>query len=235
MDISNWHPFLKIDADDLTRCMAQQTYEPLINPEGTVFCANYDWTNSYQRREDPIRPLYTSDAVDYFFNKEVENVLKYKNKEYAPEIIDIDYKLKRLYFKWYGETCNEIIYSGRDLSEKCHNWKDQIKNILVDLYNSGTYKLTMYPHCHYIDNDGNMRAIDWYGCVPTDDFCIETKYMDSIIHETAIFRLKETGDLVDGKYNLESMFKNSMSRHVKWGNYSMRYIYDEIFKERSNA
>ena len=230
MDTNGWSYFLKYDADDRQRCMSQQTYEPLINPERTVFCANYDYLNQYQRLEDPVRPLYTEEVVNYFFNVEVENLLRFQHKSYCPEILDIDYNSKKIFFKWYNETCNEIIYSGRNLADHCDSWQDQIKNIMLDLHSEGVYKLTMYPHCHYIDDTGNMRSIDWYGCVPVADPFIESKYMDGIIHETALFRLRETGDLINGRYNLETMFKNSMGTHVKWGDVSMMYIYREIFK-----
>jgi len=68
-----------------------------------------------------------------------------------------------------------------------------------------------------------------YGCVEVDDPFIEAKYMDGIIHSTAQFRLDETGDLVNGKYNLETMFKQSLGVHVKWGKEDMRFIYEEMF------
>ena len=53
--------------------------------------------------------------------------------------------------------------------------------------------------------------------------------MDGIIHSTAQFRLDETGDLINGKYNLELMFKGSLGTHVLWGKENMRWIYKEIF------
>lgn len=228
MNLDNWKPFFKLDADGLG-CMSQQTYEPLFNPEGNVFCANYDWLNKYQRFEDPIRPLYTKEAVDYFFNQEVKYILEYKNQYFMPKILDIDYKHKRIFFEWHGKSCNHMLYGSKDLDIVCPNWQDQIKNIQLDLYNLGTYKLTMYPHCHFIDNDGVMKAIDWYGCIPVNDYWVDSVWMDSIIHHTAKFRLEETGDIVDGKYNLERMFKGSMGKHVLWGDRDMTYIYKEIF------
>jgi hypothetical protein len=227
ISIDNWTPFLKLD-DDGIRCMSQQTYEPLLNPERTVFCANYDWANTYQRQEDPNRLLYTSAVTDWFFNNEVQNLLKYKDKPYTPTLIDIDYNAKRIFVEWQGETCNEIIYSGRNLDNYCSNWREQIRYIMTDLYNQGTYKLTMYPHCHFIKN-GQMQTIDWYGCVPVSDPWIDAEHMDGIIHESAKFRLIETGAVIDNKYNLEIMFQRSMQEHVKWGNQSMEYIYKEIF------
>ena len=68
-----------------------------------------------------------------------------------------------------------------------------------------------------------------YGCIEVADPYIQAKYMDGIIHSTAQFRLDETGDLVDGRYNLETMFKQSLGKHVKWGNEDMNWIYKEIF------
>ena len=226
-DISNWIPFLKIDEDG-SRCMSQQTYEPLFNPEHTVFCANYDWSNKYQRQEDSNRMLYTPAVTNWFFDNEVKNLLRYKDKPYTPTIIDIDYNAKQIFFEWQGETCNEIIYSGRNLDNYCSDWKNQLQYIMTDLYREGSYKLTMYPHCHFI-KDGQMQTIDWYGCVPVNDPHIDAEYMDGIIHESAKFRLAETGAIVDNKYNLEIMFQRSMQEHVKWGNYTMEFIYRKIF------
>jgi hemerythrin len=122
-----------------------------------------------------------------------------------------------------------MLYGSKNLDNVCPDWKEQIKNILVDLYNSGTYKLTMYPHCHFIDKEGVMKSIDWYGCIPVSDHWVDAQWMDSIIHHTAKFRLEETGDIVNGKYNLERMFKGSMGKHVHWGDTDMKYIYKEIF------
>lgn len=228
MNLDNWKPFFKLDVDGI-ECMSQQTYEPLLNPEGNIFCANYDWLNKYQRLEDAIRPLYTKEAVDYFFNQEVKYILDYKDRKFMPKIIDIDNDNKAIFFQWHGKSCNHMLYGSKNLNAVCPDWKDQVKDILLDLYKSGTYKLTMYPHCHFIDSDGIMKAIDWYGCIPVNNYWVGAVWMDSIIHHTAKFRLEETGDIVDGKYNLERMFKGSMGKHVVWGDQDMKYIYKEIF------
>jgi hypothetical protein len=226
MIISDWTPFYKYDNDGTANCMSQQTYEPLISPDGKTFCANYDWQNKYQRIWQPDRIGYTQDVVEYFFDKEVEYAKRFSNRIWAPEIIDIDYINKHIFYKWYGTTCNEILYTGGTLP---YDWKSQIRKIMIDAYNSGVYKLTMYPHCHYFDSNGIMHTIDMYGCVEVTDPFISARYMDGIIHSTAQFRLDETGDLVNGKYNLETMFKQSLSTHVRWGEDDMYFIYKEMF------
>ena len=229
---NKWEPYLKLDTNGLP-CMAQQTYEPLVSSDGKTFCKNYSFPNEYQYMNSADRPLYTTEVVNWFWSNELMWIEHFKDKPYAPEILDIDLINKRIYIKWYTESCNQIIYSGKDWPQQ--HWRKQIRDIIVDQYNEGVYKLTMYPYCHYISDDGNMRAIDWYGCVPVNDPYIEEKYMQGIIHETAQFRLDETGKPLDGKLNLEMMFERSLSTHVMWGNHNMNYIYDEIFTRVTNA
>jgi hypothetical protein len=226
MIISDWKPFYKYDNDGTPDCMSQQTYEPLISLDGKTFCANYDWQNTYQRIWQPDRVGYTQDVVEYFFDKEIEYVNRFKDKSYSPIIVDIDYANKRIFYSW-GTSCNALIYGNKGTMPT--DWQDQVSNMLLDAYNNGVYKLTMYPHCFYVDTENQLRTIDWYGCVEVEDPFIEAKYMDGIIHSTAQFRLDETGKLVDGKYNLGTMFKQSLGTHVKWGKYDMSFIYKEIF------
>lgn len=221
-----WLPYLKL-ANDGNPCMAQQTYEPLVSADGTIFCKNYSWPTEYQYMETRDRPLYTKEVVDWFFENEVKYLEFFQNKSYAPEIIDINYNDRKIYLKWYQKSCNQIIYSGNAWPEEL--WRKQIKDIIIDQYKEGIYKLTMYPHCHYISDNGNMRSIDWYGCVPVESPYIQEKYMQGIIHDTAKFRLAEVGRPIDNFLNLEIMFKRSLSQHVLWGNQNMNYIYRELF------
>jgi hypothetical protein len=228
MNIDNWTHYLKLSTEGHP-CMAQQTYEPLVSLDGKTFCKNYSFPNEYQYRETTDRPLYTDKVVDWFFFNELTYLEVMEHKPYAPEVLDVDFKNRRIFLKWYGESCNQIIYSGKLWPQA--QWRKQIRDIIVDQYDSGIYKLTMYPHCHYIDNNDNMRAIDWYGCVPIDEPYIEEKYMQGIIHETAQFRLEETGIAIDNVLNLETMFKRSLGTHVLWGDQDMSYIYKELFND----
>ena len=220
MNTDHWQPFFKY-GEDGTLCLAQQTYEPLISTDRKVFCANYDWQNKYQRMYE-ARDLYTEDVCDWFFQNELYYLEKFKDRSYTPNILDIDYKNKKIFFEWHGYTFNEMLHNCEPVE-----WQEQLKYIMIDLYNSGTYKLTMYPHCHFLDANGVMKTIDWYGCVTITNPLIKTKYMDAIVHETARFRLDET-DRSDTHYNLELMYKQSMLNHVKWQGQSLGYIYDEI-------
>lgn len=224
--MTKWYPYYKLDENG-NPSMAQQTYEPLISKDGKTFCKNFEWPNTYQYLDDKQRPYYTKEVVEWFFNNEIKNIEKFKDKTYSPEVLDVDLKKRQIYIRWYRETCNQVIYSGRDWP--VNDWLEQIKKIIKDQIVEGCYKLTMYPHCHYIDNNNNMRSIDWYGCLPKKNPIIKEIYMKGIIHETALFRLHETGPSINGYLNLKTMFKRSLSTHVLWGDHNMNYIYKEIF------
>jgi len=224
MEIKNWNYFYKF-SKPRQQGMAQTTYEPLINPEGNIFCANYDINSKYHYSMGP-RPLYTQEVLNWFFNNDIKNLKQFANKPYVPEIIDIDYKKQRIFFKWYKHSCNDIVYTDDNWPKE---WLQQLKEIMLDQNNEGYYKLTMYSHCHYIDSQGQMRAIDWYGCVPKSNPLIHSKYMDAIIHESAKFRLDETGPLIGENYNLGIMFKRGLEEHVLWGEHNLKFIHDLIF------
>jgi len=227
VDISDYTPYMKWDDNGEFRCMAQQTYEPLISSDGKVFCKNYAFPNAYQYQETSDRPFYTKEVVDWFWRMELFFIKYLQHKPYAPEVLHIDETERRIFIKWYHSSCNDIIYKTNNWPKD--DWMKQIQSIIHDQIQSGVYKLTMYPHCHYIDNSGQMRTIDWYGCVPTNYPFIEEKYMQGIIHGSARFRLDETGPAQNGLLNLETMFKRSLSTHVKWGEYSLDFIYRQIF------
>ena len=122
MNTETWTPFFKYD--DGVLCLAQQTYEPLISPDRKVFCANYDWQNSYQRKYE-TRELYTADVCDWFFNNEVQYLLNYKDKSYTPTILDIDHKNKKIFFEWNGYTFNEMLFKGDTVA-----WEESLKYIM---------------------------------------------------------------------------------------------------------
>lgn len=82
MNINNWKPYLKLDTEGL-QCMAQQTYEPLVSPDGKTFCKNYEFPNEYQYRDEKDRPLYTDEVCDWFFDNEVKYLLEFEDKPYA--------------------------------------------------------------------------------------------------------------------------------------------------------
>lgn len=228
MNTDNWKVFYKCFENN-NSSIAQTTYEPLISLDNSVFCYNYNHKNTYTLDSLGPRPLYTEEVVKWYFDNEVKNLLYFAKKLYAPEILDIDYKKQKIFIRWGGVSCNHVIY---DNNNHCSSeWIDNIEEIMLDLYSEKFYKLTMYPHCHFIDQHGVMKSIDWYGCLPSYSPLVPKNCIDAIIHESAKFRLDETGPANAGYYNMEIMFKRGLEEHVQWGNTSLKFIHAKIFNE----
>jgi hypothetical protein len=68
----------------------------MINPEKNIFCMDWNPSNQYQTQHKEDRNL--DELIDFFFPREVKYLTAFLKKSWAPEIIDIDYKNKQIFF-----------------------------------------------------------------------------------------------------------------------------------------
>ena len=227
MNIENWNLYYKIDPLENRLVRSNMLYTPQINPEGNVFCMNWDPLHPYQTIHGP-RPDFTPDLIKFFFDREVTH-LKIFEKRYlwAPEVIDIDEQNKLIFFKWYGETCNNIVYSDRSLDQECPSWQQQLYSIIDDIFNMGYYKMSLYPHCFYLDRDNRLHTFDFYGCVRRSNPFIEYNKIKGMVGPNSKERFNEaiTGDVV----NVEILFKRSLENYIKWPHSALNKIYDRLY------
>jgi len=210
-----WTHYNKLDDFGLP-CHTQMSYEPLINQERNVFCMNFDPNNTYQ---DYMNTLgFIPEIVPELFNTEVKYLTQFQKYNWAPEILDI--QKNRIYFRWYDNTCNDIIQTGKDLPD---GWKDQLSSIINNQLDDRVYKVTQYPHCFYVDDNGQLRTFDFYGCFDFDDCLVPFSKIKGIISDKSIGRITEvqTGEMV----NMRDMFLNSLRTHIKWPDNHLHEIY----------
>ena len=218
MNISDWAVYYKVHETKFIPTTTQRCYEPRINPEGTVFCMNFCYPCSYQSTQPRIS--YTQEFVDYMFAREVKYLTVFKDKPYAPEILDI--ADKQIFIKWYGKTCNDSIYKDHNLNG---NWYNDIESIILDQVNEGYLKATVYPHSHYYDNNGQMRAIDFYACVEKDNPVLP---LDKVAELAGEVNTRFQDATNDGYVNVEDLFKSGLLKYGQWPEHLTR-IYNNIY------
>ena len=230
MNTSNWIPFYKINPEDNNLIETNLVYTPLVSPSGNTFCMHFDHTSKYQNEDLaswlPERPYYTKEMVKFFFDREVKYINVFKDRPWAPKHIDIDLEEQKIFFSWAGETCNQIIYSGRQLEDYCTNWKEQMFDILKDITDSGYYKTSLYPHCYYIDN-GVLRTFDFYGCVESNYPFVPLAHIKGMIGETSGPRF--AASVKDDVLNIEILFKDALSTWVKWPDDVLPEFYKRLY------
>lgn len=174
----------KIDYVDLTQCTTNLLYTPIIIDD-CVLCM--DWNSS------EYHEIVLSDSLlQWFFEREVCGLEKFKEYAWAPEIVEINHINRRIYFKWYGETLNHILLDpSRDINIECPDWKEQLNTILSDIVNEGYCKVTLYPHCFYLDDNKRIHTIDYYGCAPLDNCIVELSKVEDMIGAESVQRFAE--------------------------------------------
>jgi len=225
MNLNNWSPYYKIDPAELRLVRSNMLYTPLVNPEGNIFCMNWDYKHEYQLKHGPRENF--KDLIEFFFNKEVENLTVFKEQRWAPNIIDIDLTTRRIFFEWNNETCNNIVYSDRSLQEEYPNWQDQLSTIICDIDKLGYYKPSLYPHCFYFDSKKIMHTFDFYACIPKSNPFVKFELIKGMIGPNSMDRFNEV--LVGDEVNVEILFKRALEHYIKWPNDALLKIYYKLY------
>lgn len=221
-DTSNWNYLYKRHYVDNTNETTNMMYTPMINPEGDTLCMIWDESHPYQEEEG--RTPLTSKLINFFFKREVENLLRFQEYSWAPKIKELDLENRRVYIEWHGESINQIIMSGKDLNKLCPDWKEQIFNIVKDIYDSGYYKLALYPHCFFIDANNCIKTIDFYSCVSIEERYIHRDNLVGMIGNSSTDRFNQAtdGEQVDFKVFFDITMNSALSK---------TWIYDNPFPE----
>jgi hypothetical protein len=218
--MKDWIPYYKQPEYEGAPTTTQMAYEPLVSPDGKIFCMDFEYPSTYQLQQGRIS--YTEEFAEFMWQREVDFLNKVKDFPWAPELLDIsDHKI---FFKWYGETCNDLVYGTKDLDTRQPEWRTHIKDIIKQQVHIGYLKPTMYPHSHYYDDRGNMRAFDFYACVYKSAPLIPYKTIESMVGDNSRFDAAREGDQI----NVETIFKSGLQQFSKWPG-GLSFVYDEIY------
>jgi hypothetical protein len=223
MNVTDWKYYYKINEITGKTQTSQMVYEPLISPDGSMFCMNFTYPSEYQQQQYKKYPeCYTEDFVKWVFDREVYFIEKFSGYSWSPEILEINHTERRIFFKWYNGTCNDLIYGGGKFDD---NVRSKFETMLKSQVDNGIFKLTAYPHSHFIDFNGNIRAFDFYACCTKDEHIIPLEKIRALLGES-FNRFAECCN--DGQVDLKMMFKNTLSKYEFWPNNLTRDIYEKF-------
>lgn len=209
MDISAWDIFYKYKQGGKLR--ANLVYVPRISPDQKTFCMDYNINKSYFFD----RPLYTEEICQFYFDNEIRWLEHFKNKSFAPEIIDIDKANRRILFKWYNSSLNHILENKKTLDE----YHNSIKNVFAEL-NKSVLKINYYPHTTYVDLNNNIRIHDFYGCVSKSNSFLPMDKLIPILGKMDVWRFGQYNK--DGLVDMKKVY--DMSLQVNSGEWPFEII-----------
>ena len=91
----------------------------------------------------------------------------------------------------------------------------------------GYYKMSLYPHCFYLDNTNLLHTFDFYGCMRQDNAFIEYDKIKGMVGPNSKGRFDEA--IVNNIVNVEILFKRSLENYIKWPNSALNTIYNKIY------
>lgn len=188
----NWNYLYKIDYKDRTLCTTNLLYAPKINAERSMLCMDWSDTGYHKKQIE-------SELKQFFFKRELNHLSKFTKYDWCPVVYNISDL--EIFLEYQTETLNNIVMdTSRNLDKECPTWKEQINNIVKDITNEGFYKMTLYPHCFFIQ-DGVVKTFDFYGCVSFDEQMFPIDKIKGIIGKDSVERFKEAtvGNNIDFK------------------------------------
>lgn len=209
MDTSSWDIFYKYKQGGKLR--ANLVYVPRISPDKTVFCMDYNINKSYFFD----RPLYTEEICQFYFNNEIRWLEHFKDKTFAPEIINIDKNNRQIFFKWYNTSLNHILENKKNIEE----YQDKVKNIFNELSKT-VLKINYYPHTVYTDLNNNIRIHDFYGCVSNSNSFLPIDKLTPILGKMDVWRFGQYN--TDGLVDMKKVY--DMSLQVNSGEWPFEII-----------
>lgn len=225
-DITNWDYYYKVCYNLKTPVTTNLLYTPRINPTRNIMCMVWDEKEPYQIENIRL----TKELIDFFFERELTHLELFQKFVWAPKLLDVDKKERRIFIEWSGETFNNIITdSTRNLDKEYPDWQEQIFNILKDIVSNGYYKMALYPHCFFADENNQVKTFDFYSCLLAKERYIARKNIEGLIGDQSGGRFDHA--TVDDKIDFEIFFKNTLKEHLgnTWINNPFPRFYKELF------
>ena len=227
MDTENWNNYGKFMDGKYHR--SNLLYTPKMNTSKDILCMSWDANDPYQLDNGNPRNGFNNELIEYFFSRELMNINIFKNYSWSPDFLEIDTDNKKIFFEWNSETCNDIINKGGKLEEFCPNWKEQLFCILNDIIDSGYYKMSLYPHCFFINKLGILKTFDFYACIEINNPFLKLSRLTGMMGEDSSGRFKEA---IDGdSVNFELFFKQAIKSYIKWPEDALNEFYWKKFNE----
>lgn len=229
MDISNWSFYHKINLSNMKRETTQMVYEPRVSVDKKTFCMNFNISSDYQKKQTKLYPeLYTEEFIDRMFNREIKYLEMCSSFYWVPEILDIDTKKRQIFFKWYGNTCNDLFFQYNVKGEILEICLKQFEEIVEDQIKNGIYKITLYPHCHYLDNNKRLRTFDFYACCTDKEKLIPFDDMKPLLGDSLY---KFTECVEKENINLKLLYENSIKNYSLWPKEITEKLYEKFFRK----
>ncbi len=161
---------------------------------------------------------YPRELIESSYQREVDFLHKISKYHWAPENIHVWNPGRKIYFKWYGSTCEEVLPTL---------WEEQLEQIAKDLHEAKIYKPNFYPKCFYADNDGVLHTFIFYSSSDYAEQPINIDFYKPILNKDRLQLVEKLS--TDGKLDMRLLIERAFNDYIKWPGDPLPKIYKKIY------
>ncbi len=221
----SWKYLYKTNYDYESSSPTNMISTPSVNNDGHMLKIQFDKDSPYQQYNKNL----SAELVSFFFNKELDNLIRFQGESWCPKLIDTDRPNQTFFIEFNVETLNKIVTDkSRDLTQEYPNFKSEMEHIITSLDALGYRKMSLYPHCFFIGMDNRLKTIDFYACLPKGEM-IKRSFIEGIIGTNSLKRF-DYAATVDGYINFDMFFEYTMKYQLShtWGTNN---IFPELYEK----
>lgn len=226
MNNNGWKYFYKLTPKQ-TISESNLLYTPTMNEDGSIMCMHYCIDRVY--RSNTPESL-TEDLVSWFFEREARFLTHLQELKCTPKVYDIDYKNQKIFIEWNKESLSQILYDpARSIDKEIPDWKQQLDFLFKEFYNAKHYKLSLYPHCFFLNKENQIKTIDYYSVIPHSERYIERKIIEGVIGKDGAYRFDQSTN--NGMIDFETFHKVTINDHINsyWEYNPFIPAFNEVF------
>lgn len=171
-------------------CRNNLVYTSLISKDKKTFCKWFYNDKTYHKNQNEI---VDQELMEEKWRREVRFLSKMFKQypEHVLEILDIDYKNKKIYLKienvdfWELSNCSKDNYS-----KALKDWDSQMLEIIQAHKSLGIYKYSMHPSSYFIVNK-KLKSINYFFAYDKAEKFISIKDVESHIYSARQDKLKK--------------------------------------------
>jgi len=133
----------------------------------------------------------------------------------------------KIFLHYDGIMCQEILDRGEKLEDYCPDWKQQLKQMCIDLHKEEVCKVSMYPKCFFIDSNKQLKA---FGHFSSSRYGEQPMPMETYM---PLFN-EDRGALVNqlmtnGTLDMRLLRERAFTDYIKWPDDALNEIYLSVF------
>lgn len=184
-------------------------YRSLIDDTNGVFCMDFN----------PEDTKYPEELIDYSYTREMYYLKRLNKYKWCPELLDSADNERKLYFKWYNNTCEETLPN---------NFCEQLLMMCEDLHREQIYKPSFYRKFFYVDRLNIMKAFTWYSASNYDEQPLSVDFFRPILNSDRLELVEKLA--TDGKLDVGILIDKAFNNYIEWPNDALKKVYERVYK-----